>query len=356
MASKNNSSSWVRKILVVICSIFAYISLPLLILLVPVYSLRIVVAILAKLFKRDLGKMLTPRSNLFASEYTEMFKTRTRCSVYVSFLIDIDVDLETFKKYFYDKVVARKRAETDELQNPEMQQTITNFLGYLFWKWDKNFSMENHVKLYKGPGKVEHVTEEDLPLIMKDLAYRPFPPGQSPWDIWIWDNARLEGDPEEKRKTLYILRVHHSLGDGFAILRLLVEDIHGTDVPTNVFEVGTKKTEKQLSGWNLIRTLMKAPYEMVSVFIHSWDFNEWRLPERKLTGKLNACLTSCIPVETMKEIKRAYGTSYTAVIFAAFAGGIRNFMLEKNMKVPRKIHCVIPLPMPGHPNKLRNHV
>src|SRR4051794_40755524 len=122
-----------RAVLVVILSVLAYVSFPLIILTAPIYAWRYVIALIARLLRKDLGKMLTPRSNLFASEYNEMFSTRTRCTVYVWFLIDINHDPEKFNKFYIDNVVMRKKKDSDELQNPELQQTITSFLGYLFW-------------------------------------------------------------------------------------------------------------------------------------------------------------------------------------------------------------------------------
>ena len=306
--------------------------------------------------------MLTPRSTLFATEHKEMFSSRTRCTVYVWFVIDImDVELDKIYKFFHENVVLRQ-GQGGELQNPELQQTIVPWLGYLFWKWDRNFAMENHVHVYKGPGKVEGITEEDMPGIVKDLATKPFPVGRSPWDVWVWNDAKLEedtgatGDDDDggKKKRLFLLRMHHSLGDGFSIMKLLVEDIHGTVMPGQNFESHNYKPE--LSVWQLSRTMVRAPYDMIRTAVHSWDFNEWRLPEKKLTGWLHSALTNRVPVQRVKEIKRAHGTSFTAVIMAAFAGGIRNFMEAKGMKIPEKIHCVVPLPMPGHPNKLRNYM
>lgn len=36
--------------------------------------------------------------------------------------------------------------------------------------------------------------------------------------------------------------------------------------------------------------------------------------------------------------------------------GIRNSMIERGAKVPRKMTTAVAVPMPGHPDKLRNHL
>jgi len=41
---------------------------------------------------------------------------------------------------------------------------------------------------------------------------------------------------------------------------------------------------------------------------------------------------------------------------AAIAGGLRNMMIQKGVPVPSEFHTGLPVPMPNHPDKLRNHL
>ena len=341
---------YIRELISILLTVVSVIAAPLMVLLIPVYLLRVIVKLLAHICRPDLDKMLSPRGNLFAVEYSEMFSKRCRCALYVTHVIDSNMDIPQFQKYFHDHVIQRTDPGSGKLHSPELQQTITSWLGYLFWKWDEDFKVENHVKAYDGPYKTEGMTEEDIPELMKELATKPFEPGRSPWEFWILNNTRLKRDPNGNPKTILLFRAHHSMADGFAITRLLVEDIARVPMTTPAI-----KKEKPGLLSQLVK-LIKAPYELISLSIHSWDFNDWHKPERALTGKLNMAVSEAVPVEYIKEIKRQHGTSFHAVIQAAFAGAIRKHMIDQNMKVPRNLHCMVPLPMPGHPTKLRNHM
>ncbi|CAG7733283.1 unnamed protein product, partial [Allacma fusca] len=209
-----------------------------------------------------------------------MFTKRTRCPIYVSHVVDNHLHVEALRQFFMESAVLR-RFPNGKLQSPELQQTITSWFGYLFWQWDKNFKIENHIKFYTGPGKTDYVTDEEIPEIMKELSLRPFPLGQSPWEIWMWENARLARDPQQKPKTICVFRCHHSLADGYGILRLLVEDIAKQRL-TLPFSLDRGHSSAFKKIWTFSKMLLKAPFELIDMSISSWDFNEWHIPEQKL--------------------------------------------------------------------------
>jgi hypothetical protein len=61
-----------------------------------------------------------------------------------------------------------------------------------------------------------------------------------------------------------------------------------------------------------------------------------------------------LPASIVKEIREKHNVTFTAVLMAAVAGGVRNYMLAHGIKIPKKMHVTQPLPWPGHPDKLRN--
>jgi hypothetical protein len=99
--------------------------------------------------------------------------------------------------------------------------------------------------------------------------------------------------------------------------------------------------------------IFMAPYQTVKT-VMDYDINDWHIPENRLSRKVNGAVLEKLDVEYIKEIKNLADVTFTSVLLAAFSGGIRNFMLEQKVKVPKKLHCITPLPMVGHPDKMRN--
>ena len=104
--------------------------------------------------------------------------------------------------------------------------------------------------------------------------------------------------------------------------------------------------------------LFRGPYDLASAIIDVARFNsnEWHVAEKQLTRTINSAYTVGISIQTVKVVKKLYGTSFASVLLSAYTGALRKFMSEAGYKVPKNILCAIALPMPNHPDsKLRNH-
>lgn len=103
--------------------------------------------------------------------------------------------------------------------------------------------------------------------------------------------------------------------------------------------------------------LFLAPYEFISETLDAHDVPTWKVKEANLTKNFNFGVSPMIPLEEIKQVRKLAKASFTAVILACFTGALRRFMTEAGHKVPKRIHCVTPLPMAGHPGrKMRNHM
>jgi len=85
------------------------------------------------------------------------------------------------------------------------------------------------------------------------------------------------------------------------------------------------------------------------------DFNEWHLPENKLSRKIHKAWSSRIPIEAIKQYKRDAQVGFTAVITAVITTALREMMMRYKVTIPRTMHAIAPLPWPNHPVKLCNH-
>ena len=72
------------------------------------------------------------------------------------------------------------------LAYPELQQYLTHWAGYFFWKQESAFSIDDHVyrrKLHPG---------EDLLKVEQEFLREPLPQYKSPWSILVVVDVREE--------------------------------------------------------------------------------------------------------------------------------------------------------------------
>lgn len=101
--------------------------------------------------------------------------------------------------------------------------------------------------------------------------------------------------------------------------------------------------------------LLQLPYQFLKQGVCAFDSNEWHLPESKLTRKIYKGWTRRIPTSLIKEIKTECRVGFTAVLISTISGALRKMMIRHNVKVPKKMSGLVPLPWPKHPKRFCNH-
>ncbi|OXA43539.1 hypothetical protein Fcan01_21460 [Folsomia candida] len=331
---------------------------------VPIYLFRFIVTMARKVFRRDLGNLINTRSAVIA---TDNASDNPKWNLCVWITLDGNLDFVQFRQTFLHDIVLETNSK-GELVNPEYQQYYAKWLGFLFWKWEKAFDIREHMKYYfenlKGGSYLEKVTtNKELRQIIKGLTSEPFGHEKSPWEFLFIPNFREEDDHSapapttESNKSVLIFRVHHGFCDGYAILWLLLKRLNKVGLervakPAKLPK-GRGRTWRVLL--NRIFSWLRAPYDFMTLMVESKDKNEWHLSQETLERPFNTAFTPRIPLKYIKEIKNGNNVSFTSVIMAALTASIRNSMIERGAKVPRKMTTAVAVPMPGHPDKLRNH-
>jgi hypothetical protein len=318
----------------------------------PVYIFRYFVKISAKFFRPDLFKILPTRSAFVA---VDDLHNRPRSGLVVCIVGEADIDRFKFQETVRRNLLEATRPD-GSLIRPEMTHYISQWMGFSFWKKDPKFNIHSHFRVYDGPSKREEYTAMEFFAVASELATTPFAKFRSPWEFIFFPNCIDE--KKGTRGTGICLRIHHSLADGFSIFKIFaaITTTKGQFLPKEKKEVRKRGGIRRIC--EIIGIVFGAAYETIKLLIEIriFDSNAWHIPESKLSNKFNGAAFEKIPVNYVKEIKNLAGCSFTSVLFASFAGGIRNTMLEQGVKVPKAIHCFTPLPVSGHPDKLRNYL
>ena len=233
-----------------------------------------------------------------------------------------------------------------------LRQTWTQFCGYSFWKWNQDFDICNHVRLYDY--KAPHLSlpspcrEEDIQRVTAGLLEEPYMKGTSPWEVLLTRGYQAEG-----QNFVLTLKINHSMADGYSLLKLFSRllDYERANVALPKYP--------QLSRWQrFTRSLAIAisfPYILAKLLLKYRDGRNALHPGGKLSHKHVTFFSDKIPVSQIKAIKNKYSTSYNAAVYSITCGGIIRLMKKAGMETPQSMTCHVPFPLRGHPGGLTNH-
>jgi len=155
----------------------------LLLLILPFVTYRTIVKYCAKVFRKDLSDMLSPRSNTFAADRI------TKCpksNIVFSIILEGDLDLKRIQSDFTALVINNKQKDQKgKYRYQKLFQYIVNWGGYFFWKDDGAFDLSNHIKSL--PDNIGH-TEKDLIALNQTYLGRKWPNKRPLWEFVLMPN------------------------------------------------------------------------------------------------------------------------------------------------------------------------
>ncbi|CAG7829752.1 unnamed protein product, partial [Allacma fusca] len=314
---------------------------------------------LAPLVRPDLGKMLSAKSALFATD--DIYK-RPLTPVIAKYMIEGTLDIIRVKELILNNWIKAKY-ENGSPRFGELTHHVSHWMGFAFWTPEKKFNIGEHVKI-KG-SESGFTTETQLTVYMNELSTKPYEKYKSPWELIIVPNIVRERFADRTPRSAVIINFHHCLTDGFGLLTLMSKissSVVGSGAESKSPEKKVLARQQKISLGGICKGvyfLLRAPYDFISYIFVKVDptkSNSWHLPEAELEKEWTISpATEHISSDLVKEIKNCYGVSFNAVILAAFTGSIRNVMLcHPTKKVPDFIRVGHPFPVSPHPGKLRN--
>jgi diacylglycerol O-acyltransferase len=233
--------------------------------------------------------------------------------------------------------------------------------GQLVWVPDEQFDIEHHVR-HSGlpkPGRVRELLELCSRLHSTRLA----------WERPLWEATIIEG-LRDGRVAIYT-KLHHALVDGVSAMRL-VQSVLSTDpdqrgmqamwaagVTGSKASKATTEAEHSLSGVPvsairsalgitaeaaglpsaLIKTVTKAVKNETSAL----SFNAPRtMFNQNITGSRRFAADDW-PVERLRAIGRATGTTINDVVMAMCSGAVRKYLLEQDALPSEPLVAMVPV-------------
>lgn len=308
-------------------------------------------------------------------------KISKKCECMITILLTLtgEGDIDSVREVFRREVIQAKDKHGRQCYL-KLTYFFESWLGFTFWKREK-FLLENHVRMLDLT-EFEHwnnnndfVTEEQLMKVMGSLATKPFPYGMSPWEFLVVKRYKrtppklhhdvtptvpivpVEIGPDKDVECAVVLRVHHAIGDGYSLMKLIIANLCGA--PSSVVpKAPIRRISPLTEFFNYVAIMILTPYyHFLQFFLHI-DRTIWHLPSTRLTKDWNFAITEKMSFQDIKTISKDAGVCVTATLLAGLGGGIHNYLKAKGLgrQNSRVMRGLSPMPWKDHPmDTLVNH-
>ncbi|XP_063697188.1 uncharacterized protein LOC134828138 [Culicoides brevitarsis] len=258
--------------------------------------------------------------------------------------------------------------------HPKMFYRKMNELGYFFWSDEAPCKIEKYIRHMDFYSETrEFLTEDDLKQYTTEKCNAPLPENHSrTWEMLVSKQPIMRDDGNGFYYPI-LFRVHHCLGDGVALLRLLLESMADKSVNAKLLwtsgAVKAEKPEKSaffetfktisqaLTMQNLQKTYEKfiqvaylvyvTPFVLCNItFSLSPDSNILHPDEihgEKVVNWIHEASLNFPLLETIKRIKkRTPGARFSDVISTILSKSLSKYFRSHGQLVPERITMVVP--------------
>ena len=311
--------------------------------------------LLAKIFRSDLSHILAEHGVMFTLEH---IYRRPKVNAVCYYICDGTVPLDHLRRQFEQRII-NYCDDHGNLKYRKLRQTWTQFSGFMFWKWERNFDLNNHVRMYDYTepelALLSPCTENDLKRLARTLISKPYVKGRSPWEIMVIPDYEYVDSSDGKTRigSVLTLRIHHGLADGLSIAKMWYQLFNQEFIfPATTFP----QLSLPMKALQFTTQVLKFPYDLAQLMVLSRDGpHSWHVMDKKLSRSYHVFASDRIPTSIIKTIKNKYRVGYNTVVYAVTAGAVSRLMREAGQEVPKVITCMVPYPLANHPGGLVNH-
>ena len=245
------------------------------------------------------------------------------------------VDLDTARAIFQERVLDKDGGEAF----PRFRKRVVYVRGRPYWEDDPDFTLERHLV----PAPVSRLaTAHDLRDFISAGADAPLDPARPRWLIQHIDDY-------EDGASAFVVRVHHSMADGIAIL------------PVILSLMDEVRTDERLHGvpvrplLNRLRTAVTMPVIGPLVLLQRalWRRDRHALHGPAPSGKKRVAWTRPFPLEVVKHVKNKFGATVNDVLMATVSGAIMSYVEGRTgVRIPH-VRISMPVNMRGPKESVR---
>jgi len=197
------------------------------------------------------------------------------------------------------------------------------------WELDEHFDLRNHLHHVALPRPAD---ENALRTLVSDVASTPLDMDRPLWQVHLIDGPG--------NGSTVVARVHHCIGDGVALIRLLLglTDEGRAFAPEDV-GVAQPKTKRVR---DLVRAIVGHTRSLAKILLLPRDPpNALKGP---LLGRKRVAWSRGLPLDELKLVAHGLGVTLNDVFLGALAGALRGHLISRGVTPPRGgIKALVPV-------------
>jgi len=284
------------------------------------------------------------RERIASSDAIWLQDSATNLMVINAIIITDRLDLETLRAAFQRRIFEGPEAGRFE----RLRCRITGKGLRRYWARDPDFDIARHI--FATRAKHLHSLEAIQAYVGKQASQK------LDWDHPQWEIQVL--DPFEEDTTALLVRIHHSIGDGEALVCLLFTLMDGTWDSSN----GISRAAGLPSGEGWLGQILRAaaiPLSAPGILLRrlTWFPDRNHMHGPALSGNKRVAWTTPLDLEVVKKAKHRIGATVNDVLMASVSGAFSQYLARRGGAAPSRFLISMPVNVrhPGESLRCENH-
>lgn len=237
--------------------------------------------------------------------------------------LDGEVDHAQLERRIYERLRVHKRFR---------QRVVESSLGspVLRWEEEPDSEVDSHfeVRPVPAPGG-----DTELTKVVNDIVNEPFAWHASPWRVYLLEGCRFG--------TVALARLHHCMGDGFALVRIVLSLADEKDVLAT--QPASAPSAHTTSGPNLRDWIRRVPHAVGSLaHVLSLSFDPPNSFRGALSGRRHFAWSKPIDLLRIRTLAHARHVTINDVLITVAAGAFRAYDQTQHDR-PRPFRAIMPV-------------
>jgi WS/DGAT/MGAT family acyltransferase len=201
------------------------------------------------------------------------------------------------------------------------------------WEDEPDFSIDHHLERVSLPAPGGTA---ELEALLDAIVSEPMDLSRSPWRVTLVDGL--------SQGTALVSRIHHCMGDGFALMHILLsltdsDDAEPAPHPTRAREARAPSRPPLTAASHAVRDGLAALGHLLLL-----PFDPPTRLRSPLGGKRRARWSAPIPLALVKRIGRARSATVNDVLLSALTGALRRYLADRGDPVDAlTLRAIVPV-------------
>jgi WS/DGAT/MGAT family acyltransferase len=285
------------------------------------------------------------RERIASNDAIWLQDSETNLMVINAVIITDRLDLETLRSTFQRRVFEGPDAGRFE----RLRCRITGSGLLRFWERDPDFAIARHIFPARGDNLHSLAAVQEY---VGQAAGGKLPRDRPRWEIQVIEGFEADG-------TALLVRVHHSIADGMALISLMFALM---DENWNREDGVARGSVHPLDGTRILGRLARMaliPLSAPGILLRrlAWVPDRSDLHGRSLSGRKRVAWTAPLDLDVIKQAKNRLGATVNDVLMAAVVGAFSMYLERHGEPSPTRFRVSMPVNVrhPGMPLRCENH-